>query len=108
MPPLEVEVDAEVVTMLVEVTETIVDTVDTVTWLVWVVTVDTTVAVDVVVTIGVAPKPPNRSIVESGLPMVVGGEPTIQPLLGEIMYTEFKVGGIVEPPRPISDGDSVT
>lgn len=105
-PPVTLEVVVVSKVPVVEVRETKVDTVETVTRLVDVVTVETTV--DVTVVIGTAPKPPKRSIVESGLPIVVGGEPTIQPLLGEIIYTEFKDGGIVELPRPIRDGDRVT
>lgn len=107
-PPVTLEVVVVSKVLVVEVREAKVDTVETVTRLVDVVTVETTV--DVTVVIGTAPKPPKRSIVESGIPILasVGGEPTIQPLLGDIIYTEFKDGGIVEPPRPISDGDSVT
>jgi hypothetical protein len=74
-----------------------------------VVTVDTIKDVKVVVAVNMLPSWTNLSIVDSswdGTSDGSGGAPTIQPLLGDNMKTESRVGGITW--SPSKDGASVT
>ena len=73
-----------------------------------VVTVDTIKDVEVVVAVNMPPNGANRSIVDSswdGTSGGSGGDPTIQPLLGDNMNTESRVGGITW--SPSNEGASV-
>jgi hypothetical protein len=92
-PPLTLVVVVFVAVVVVDVTETKVES-EVVTAVVDVNMVDTTVEVAVVVTS--PPKGANLSIVESAfveMDVKPGLDPTIQPLLGDVMYTELRIGG---------------
>jgi hypothetical protein len=106
-PPTTLDVTVIVEIFVVEVTETKVET-DVAISVVDVEIVDATRDVEVEVTT-VAADPPNGenlSIVESAFVEIVvkpGSDPTTQPLLDEVMYTELRTGGIC----PRSAGDVV-
>jgi len=88
-PPLTLDVVVVVVVLVVEVSESKVEATELVIRLVDVVTVDT--IVDVEVAVNKPPKGANLSIVASGIVSGIsvllksGGDPTIHPMLGEIM-----------------------
>jgi hypothetical protein len=88
-----------------DVSEVKVDGVELLTML-DVVTVD--IIREVVVAVNMPPNGVNSSIVDSscgGTSGGRGGDPTIQPLLGDNMKTEFRVGGITW--SPSKEGASV-
>jgi hypothetical protein len=105
-PPLTLDVVVEITVLVVEVNELMVDATEVVIRLVDVVTVETTVVVAVPVR-----SPPNGEkcrIADSSPPGMPDGivsnvlaEPTAQPLLGEVMYIELRIGGVTIPPEAV-------
>ena len=105
-PPLTLDVVVEITVLVVEVNELIVEATEVVIRLVDVVTVETTVVV--AVPVNRPPKGEKRSIADSSPPGIPVGivwnilaEPTAQPLLGEVMYIELRMGGVTMPPEAV-------
>ena len=92
-PPVTLDVVVVVFVLVVDVSEKTVE-IKVVAIVVETEPVNTTVDVEVVVTS--PPNAANSRIVESAFVVIdvkPGLEPTIQPVLGEVMYTELRTGG---------------